>query len=372
MTDWALGANPKNRTSVITETGIVVYNAVQDADEIASRAPYLGVDKIEDVSAIFPGELCFTRTSRRTIQTVSNGLPMNGLQPAFSAFNGAIHEHPSNFRFVGEARNTPQLQGMKGRALGRAFALKFGGTTTIRLNSALPFAARTVLMWDMPRSDKLPGDIVGLNRKLAEMKEYKPSECLTSPLKLHQLIVRQSKTPTNPAMLNNEEEIELSQALLLSAAFRMIGYLGAVKKAEAAGAAYGSTEKLRDAVLFGLIDPDEQSRTAGALASKKASANFVSQFIDSVFCATYNEKTNQSNTDEANAVFTGPEVDLKGGKVRGQAGDPKKKQVVRAQLTAVSDITMSTATLIESRKTRIFAISLTAGSPGQDIDAFYV
>ena len=32
MTDWALGANPKNRTSVITETGIVVYNAVQDAD----------------------------------------------------------------------------------------------------------------------------------------------------------------------------------------------------------------------------------------------------------------------------------------------------------------------------------------------------
>ncbi len=373
MSDYALGANPKNGTSVITETGIVVYNAVQDEAEILARSPHLGSVDTNKVAAVFPREMCFTRTGRMTAAVArTNTLPMQGLQPAWADFRGAEWEHPSNFRHVGESRNTPQLQGMPGRELGRAFALKYGGSGTIRLISALPVAARDVLMWDVPCSANLPTDLSGYGRKLAEVKVYKPSECLNSPLKMHQLVRRQGRTPVNPSTLNNEEEIELSQALLFVAAVRTIGFTSMVTARDnnIGGAPLTSAQKLQLAVQFGLIDPDDTTQTAAA--EKKASQAFVNKLIDAVFVASYNEKTQVSHTDEALAAFVGAEVDLKGGKVRGAAGDPKKKQVKRSQMMCVADITMSTATLIEARKTRIFAIAMTPGRPGQYIDVFYV
>jgi len=372
MTDYALAANQRNRTSVITETGIVVYNGVQDGDEINSRRGKLGESKVDDVAANYPGDLIFTRTGRRqSAASKTNPLPMNGAIPGWSAFNGVTDEHESNFRLCGEARTTNQLQGMQGRALDRAFALKAGGTSTIRLISALPIAARTVLMWAVPRSPNLPSDISGRGRKLAEIKEYKPSEMLTSRILMHQLIKRQSTTPVNPASLNNEEEVELSQVLLFAAGIRTIGFTAVITAAASrGGAVISDQDKLDLAVLFGLIDPDDSKSTA--VADKAKAATFQNQLIDAVFMASFNPKTMLSRTDEDKAAFTGPAVDLKGGRVRGQSGDPKKKAVKRAQLMAVTDITSATATLIESRKTRIFAIALTAGRPGQDIDVFYV
>jgi hypothetical protein len=360
---------------VITETGIVVYNGVQDGDEINSRRGKLGESKIEDVAANYPGDLIFTRTGRRqSAASKTNPLPMNGAIPGWSAFNGVTDEHDSNFRLCGEARTTNQLQGMQGRALDRAFALKAGGTSTIRLISALPIAARTVLMWAVPRSPDLPSDITGRGRKLAEIKEYKPSELLTGRLSMHQLIKRQSSTPINPALLNNEEEIELSQALLFAAAVRTIAFTAVVthseKKPSGGAAALNDAQKIDLAILFGLVDPDDTLQNAAQ--TKKDSAVFQNQLIDAVFMATFDSKTMLSRTDESKAAFVGPAVDLKGGRVRGQSGNPKQKQVKRAQLMAITDITSSTATLIESRKTRIFAISLTPGRPGQDIDIFYV
>jgi hypothetical protein len=102
MTDYALAANPRNRTSVITETGIVVYNGVQDGDEINSRRGKLGESKVDDVAANYPGDLIFTRTGRRqSAASKTNPLPMNDAIPGWSAFNGVTDEHESNFRLCG-------------------------------------------------------------------------------------------------------------------------------------------------------------------------------------------------------------------------------------------------------------------------------
>lgn len=362
MTDWALAANPRNGTSVVTETGITVYNGVQDEAEIRSRQGKLGEARVPEICKNFPRDLLFTRANRRHAAVAAdNPLPMQGALAVWSAFNGALDEDDDEFRFAGEARTTNQLQGMAGRECGRALAIKNGGVSTIRNVSVRAFAPGTILTWCVPKSQGLPVDLTGNGRRLAELKEYRLSENVVGRTRLHALIKRSLSVAVNADALSNGENLELSHALFFGKGLRAIAVAAILSSGPATPA---EAEKICQ--LFGLIDIPESSSTA-AQDRKKAQDTF-NNFLDVVFQASYDPKTQLSKTDPKRALF--PDASMVVGRMR-TAGNEQQKRANRSMLEGVQNITDSLAALIDSRKQRIFAISLSAANPGQDMDIIY-
>jgi hypothetical protein len=382
MSDWSLaatadagGGNPmiaNHRTNPITETGIVVYNGKQDGDEIKSRGAKIGQFKIGDIVKNFPGDLVFTRAGRKPLNASrTNPLPPDHAVPAWSAFNGVTDEPDLNFRLVGEARTTNQLQGMQGRELDRAFAIKAGGISTILLNSVLPVPDRAVLMWTVPRSPGLRADYAGHGRQLAEIKEWKASECVTNRLVMHSLIKKATVVRIDPAKLSNAQEVEQSQALIFGRSVNVIGFNAVVtyERKRRGGVDLTPDELQTIAADFGIISHNQADPDFDRL--DKEAKQLQSDFIDVVFQARFNPKTHVSTTNPELAAFRGPEASLVTGRQRDK-GNTKQKEVVRQQLTAVTNITSSLCMLIESKKQQIFAIALRGANPFQPIDIHYV
>jgi hypothetical protein len=365
MTDAALNINQRHRTSNLSEMGIVVYNGVQDALEIKSRRGKLGSRKIGEVAHNYPNDLAFTVANRKPAAAGQNFvLYNNGLMPVFTDFTGALDRKEEEYRWAGECRTTNQLQGMPGRELGRVLALKCAGSTTIWWNALLPISARALIMWSIPRSAGLPVNPDEPERRTAELREFRLIDGITRPMKLHELI-HNSMSPTLATPTTNDEEVELSNAILFADAVKYIALVGFLACIESHDGALTDTEKEKYSVQFGLITPNESDEDY-AEQSKKA-ADFQRLLIDRVFQARHDPKTKKSHEEDQ---FLFDDVPLQS--MRRAGGDERHKAVNRKGVMAVENMLKSIATLMETKKSRIIGVTLSSALPGQDVDVYYL
>jgi hypothetical protein len=230
--------------------------------------------------------------------------------------------------------------------------------------------SRALLMWRVPRSKGLRADYAGQGRLLAEIVEYKPTEALTQPLVMHRHVKRSALVKTDPGTLTNMKDTEISQALLFARALNVVGYNAVVLYEETfKGRPLSDTEKELIAARFGVVTHNETAPDYAAATT--ASRAFASRFVDTVFQATYNEKTNVSSTNSSLQAFGGPQASLVTGRQRDR-GNSKQKEVNRQQLTLVSNILRPLAHLIESRKETVFAVALNGANPFKAIDIVYI
>ena len=348
MTDRAMGFNGRPNTSRITQTGGIVYNANQDGPEYGRRGPLM--IPVESAVKVYPMDLMFARTNvpaPRSKGTLESAIA------CWAGWDGARHEAASKFKFVGLARSTAQLQGMKGRELGRAFALWIGGSATIMCRSLLAIRQHARVMWIPPTSDKLTIDPSGHGRHLAGLQEFIPSECATEPLRMHEMINRKLNG-FDMSKLSNEQKTEHGQAITFWNSILSIAFTAYITVEEEAGR---SPDKLKAARLFGLNSIIDSG------AEKEAAGKFQKKLLDRTFVAVYDKKKNISHQAEALKIFPGTATQT----VKSKDAQ-LQRQVNWRQANQVSNITETLIIMYDQRVSRIIGWTPSGGKPGFDFD----